>query len=98
MKATLFAVFLSFFVSSIYAESVVSSHQIAIKINLNKADEKVLIHSYKGIGKKRAEAIIKYRVKYGNFKSVAELAEVRGIGKLFVKRNLKDLENIFTVS
>jgi len=101
MRATLFAVFLMFFVSSIYAEVVVSAPQIAnkiIKININKADEKVLAHSYKGIGKKRAEAIIKYRVKYGNFKSVAELAEVRGIGKVFVKRNLKDLENTFTVN
>ncbi len=101
MRTILFAVFMLFSVSSIYAEPVVSNPQLAnkiIKININKADEKVLAHSYKGIGKKRAQSIINYRAKYGNFKSVAELAEVRGIGKLFVKRNLKDLENIFTVS
>lgn len=57
------------------------------KINLNTADEKQLNHSIKGIGEKRAMAIVKFRKEHGNFKSVEDLANVPGIGKKFVKKN-----------
>ena len=35
----------------------------------------------KGIGEKKAEAIIEYRKKNGSFKNKEELMKVRGIGK-----------------
>jgi competence protein ComEA len=48
-------------------------------INLNKADANVLA-SVKGIGPKKAKAIVNYRNAKGKFKSVKDLTNVRGIG------------------
>lgn len=66
-------------------------------INLNTADVKILSKSFKGIGVKRAQAIVKYREAHQGFKSVAELANVPGIGKKFFDLHKADLEKIFTV-
>jgi len=105
MKATLFAVVLSLFVVSFSAVAEVEGvsetpppvEQIPSKINLNKADVQTLTQSFKGIGKKRAEAIVAYREKNGAFKSVGALAEVRGLGKSFVNSHLDQLQSVFVV-
>ena len=55
-------------------------------VNINTADKEVLM-TIKGIGEKRAEAIIEYRKKNGPFKSVDQLAEIRGVGQVFVDAN-----------
>jgi len=55
-------------------------------ININTADKELLM-SIKGIGEKRAEAIIAYREKNGPFKTVDQLAEIKGVGKFFVDSN-----------
>ena len=55
-------------------------------ININTADKAALM-SIKGIGEKRAEAIIAYREQNGPFKSVDQLAEIKGVGKVFVDGN-----------
>lgn len=103
MKAT-WLVVVSLFLSMPMQASIVNPHvqpppleQKAGKVNLNQADVKTLAHSYKGIGKKRAEAIVNYREKNGNFHAVEDLANVRGIGKSFVKKHLADLQRLFTV-
>lgn len=67
------------------------------KINLNTAKASELLHAVKGIGKKRAEAIVKYRGDNNGFKSIGELSNVPGLGKTFVKRNHAELEKVFTV-
>lgn len=48
-------------------------------VNINQADLGQLT-SLKGIGPKKAEAIIAYRTAHGAFKSVDDLAKVKGIG------------------
>jgi len=54
-------------------------------ININKANIDQLI-TLPGIGKSKAQAIVDFRDKQGAFKSVAELAQVKGIGdKLLAK-------------
>jgi len=55
-------------------------------ININTADKEVLM-SIKGIGEKRAEAIIAYREQNGPFKSVDQLAEIKGLGQVFIDSN-----------
>ena len=50
------------------------------KININTATVEEL-KTLKGIGEKKAEAIIEYRKKNGSFKNKEELMKVRGIGK-----------------
>ena len=59
-------------------------------IDINNASIKELT-SLKGIGKKKAEAIISYR-NIHCFKSVDELTKVKGIGKKIVKKNRAEIE------
>ncbi len=57
------------------------------KININNADEKELM-VLKGIGHKKAKAIVEYREKYGHFTSIEGIMEVKGIGT-GIFRNIK---------
>lgn len=54
------------------------------KVNINSADAKTLM-SLKGIGEKKAKAILDYRKKNGKFKSLADLKNVPGIGDKIYK-------------
>lgn len=59
-------------------------------ININTADKETLM-AIKGIGEKRADAIIEYRKQNGPFKSVDELATVSGVGEAIVEKNRETL-------
>ena len=54
-------------------------------VNINTATKEELT-SLKGVGDKRAQEIIDYRKKNGNFKSVDELEKVPGIGPGLMKQ------------
>jgi competence protein ComEA len=56
-------------------------------VNINTADAATLSRELKGIGMKRAQAIIEYRQKHGPFKSADELALVKGIGPAAISKN-----------
>jgi competence protein ComEA len=60
-------------------------------ININTADKESLMSAIKGVGEKRAEAIIAYREDHGPFKSIEELANVRGVGPSIVESNMDNL-------
>ena len=60
-------------------------------ININTADKESLMSEIKGVGEKRAEAIIAYREEHGPFKSIEELAEVRGVGPSIVESNMDNI-------
>ncbi|MEN2751849.1 ComEA family DNA-binding protein [Psychrobacter sp. FBL11] len=55
-------------------------------VNINLASEGELV-SLNGIGSSKAQAIILYRDMFGDFKSVDELAKVKGIGAKTVEKN-----------
>lgn len=57
-------------------------------VNINKADVKALV-SLKGIGPKKAEAIVASRRQHGFFRSINDLTRIKGIGKVFLQRLLK---------
>ena len=57
------------------------------KVDLNKASAAALQRELTGIGKAKAEAIVAYREAHGDFASVDELLEVKGIGKALLERN-----------
>ncbi len=59
-------------------------------IDINNASLKELT-TLKGIGKKKAEAIMVYR-KTNCFKSVDELKKVKGIGKKIVEKNRSEIK------
>ncbi|MDR0276658.1 MAG: helix-hairpin-helix domain-containing protein [Paucimonas sp.] len=56
-------------------------------LNLNKADAATLQSQLSGIGKAKADAIVAYREENGDFASVDELLEIKGIGKALLERN-----------
>ena len=72
-------------------------NQVVKKINLNTASPKTLSGKIKGIGIKRAEAIVAYREAHGAYSNFEELAKVKGISKRFVDTNKKQLTQIFTL-
>ena len=59
-------------------------------VDINSASVKEL-PSFKGIGSKKAEAIVAYR-KAHCFKKLEELVKVKGIGKKFLQKNKKNLK------
>jgi len=56
------------------------SEMVVGKININTADAGTISDSLKGIGTKKANAIIAYREQLGGYKSLDQLLGVKGIG------------------
>ncbi len=59
-------------------------------VNINTADAQTLT-KLKGIGPKKAEAVVTWRKANGNFKTVDQLADVKGIGAKTVEANRKNI-------
>jgi competence protein ComEA len=59
-------------------------HAQAIDINTATAKD---LKALKGVGSKKAEAIVKYRDEHGPFQSVDELRKVKGIGPKILSDN-----------
>ncbi|MDG2959500.1 helix-hairpin-helix domain-containing protein [Bisgaard Taxon 10/6] len=57
------------------------------KININSATASEISKSLIGIGAKKAEAIVQYREKHGNFTEAEQLLDVQGIGKATLDKN-----------
>ena len=64
---------------------------IAQVVSLNEATLDQLV-SLKGVGEKKALAIIAYRDAYGDFKSIDDLINVKGIGMKIVAVNKERLK------
>jgi len=60
-------------------------------VDINTADAMTISKAMKGIGIKKAQAIVAYRDKHGKFKSVDDLAKVKGIGKKTIAMNKANL-------
>lgn len=58
-----------------------------IVVNLNTADELTLERELVGVGAVKAKAIVAYRQANGDFTSVDELLEVKGIGSATLEKN-----------
>lgn len=108
MHTFVYSLVLFFFATSAFSASLQNAESDASpkpqqvvsyeKMNLNQADEKSLTKVMKGIGKKRAAAIIQYRNQHGSFASIEELAKVRGLGEKFVNSHLSELQAAFKVN
>ena len=86
---------------SVLAEKKQASNPMLVqqqKINLNTADAKQIAGMIKGIGQKRAQAIVDYRKMHGKFKSFDELASVKGISQRFIKVNRDVLQKTFSIN
>ena len=56
-------------------------------VNINRASAARIAAAMKGVGLKTASAIVAYRQANGPFKSIDELAEVKGIGMATLREN-----------
>ncbi len=63
------------------------SAQDTYTVNINTANAEVLSERLSGVGLKKAEAIVAYRNQYGEFKSLEQIIEVKGIGESIVEKN-----------
>jgi competence protein ComEA len=63
----------------------------AAPVNVNTADAKTIADSLSGIGLKKAQAIVDYRAKNGDFKTVDDLSQVSGIGVKTIEKNKSDI-------
>ncbi len=56
-------------------------------IDLNSADASTLAREMRGIGQSKARAIVEYRRIHGTFRSIDDLALVKGIGARTIELN-----------
>ena len=68
------------------AEEEMAAAMPAVNINTATVEE---LETLKGVGTAKAQAIVAYREQFGEFESVEELMEVKGIGEATLKENLQ---------
>ena len=49
-------------------------------VNINQASAEAIAANLKGVGSKKAEAIVAYRTEHGEFKTLEDIKQVKGIG------------------
>ncbi len=61
------------------------------QVSINSAEASALAAELKGIGEKKAQAIVEYRKQNGPFKSIDDLEKVKGISFKTIEANRKNL-------
>ncbi len=75
---------------SIYAQAAEPEADVAvsaISVNVNTADAELIAEILKGIGLKKAQAIVAWREQHGKFTAVEQLSEIKGIGESTLAKN-----------
>tara|TARA_R110001599_G_C12173052_1_gene653379 strand:+ start:528 stop:827 length:300 start_codon:yes stop_codon:yes gene_type:complete len=80
-------ILLSIFSLQTYAETDNTQQDIQM-LNINSANAEDISKTLKGIGIKKAQAIVEYRESYGDFHHIDELTAVKGIGKSTLAKNV----------
>lgn len=63
----------------------------AAQVSINKADVLTLAQGLKGVGEKKAQAIVDYRKMHGAFSSLDDLEKVKGISLKTINNNRDNL-------
>ncbi len=63
-----------------------------LRVNINTDDAATIAAGLKGIGQKRAEAIVRYREANGPFREAGELLEVKGVGPRTLEENASRIQ------
>ena len=77
--------------ASIALFSLFTTISIASPVNINEADAQLISESLNGIGAKKAQAIVDYREKNGDFANVDDLTNVKGIGDKLLSKVRDDV-------
>ena len=67
--------------------ALVSVATFAAQVDINKASATEISEAMKGVGSEKAKAIVAFRDEHGAFKSIDELALVKGIGEKTIEKN-----------
>lgn len=76
---------------SMAAEEPVAVQEVVV-VNLNTATAEELSDGLVGVGAARAELIIQYREQNGDFTSVEQLLEIKGIGVATLEKNKERIQ------
>ena len=68
-------------------KKALSQNDVMNRVNVNNADAQMLSDSLKGVGLKKAQAIVEWRVQNGDFVALEQLLEVKGIGEKTLQAN-----------
>jgi competence protein ComEA len=82
-----FSLLLKTFVLSVLLATAAHAGPASERVNINTADAATLDRVLDGVGPSKAEAIVAYRKANGPFRSIDQLASVKGIGLATVERN-----------
>jgi len=64
---------------------------LAAALDINIANAEQIAQELKGVGLKKAQAIVDYRTTVGRFKNVDDLLKVKGVGKKLVQLNAENI-------
>ncbi len=64
-----------------------SGFVLASTVNINTADAAAMAEALDGVGLAKANAIVEYRKQHGDFSSLEELLQVKGIGEKTLEKN-----------
>ena len=62
------------------------------EVNINTADAQTIADSINGVGLKKAQAIIDWRTEHGDFKDLASVENVKGIGPKTLEKNKDNIQ------
>ena len=62
------------------------------QVDINTASAQEIASALKGIGIKKAQAIVEYREQHGDFASADDLLEVKGVGEKTLEKNRDDIQ------
>ena len=68
----------------IAAPTYANEQQPALNINNASIEQ---LEKMKGIGARKAQAIVEYRLQHGSFSQVDDITKVKGIGSTFLEKN-----------
>ena len=86
-RLAMVAVLLAFSAVGLAVEAQPDSTQQIQMLDVNSADAMAIAAALDGVGLTKAQEIAAYREMFGNFHSVEELADVKGIGPATVEKN-----------
>jgi competence protein ComEA len=68
-----------------------SANTFATPVNINTADAAAIASALSGLGPKKAQAVVDYRTKNGEFKTLDDLNKVPGIGDKTIEKIKPDI-------
>jgi len=71
--------------------SIVPALSWAGPVNINTADANSIARELQGVGMAKAQAIVDYRAKNGDFAAPEDILNVKGIGQSILEQNKNDI-------